>query len=117
MLAHQNRSGRSIQRPRHSVEIAPGVFQLRVGFVNVFLVDTGDGGWSLVDAGLPGYSGTVAGEAAALFGPDQPPRTIILTHGHFDHVGSLRALARSWDAPVFPPPLELPYLSGLSSYP
>ncbi|HXV97258.1 MAG TPA: MBL fold metallo-hydrolase, partial [Anaerolineae bacterium] len=42
---------------------------------------------------------------------------IILTHGHFDHVGALKELAMEWNVPVYAHHLEIPYLTGLSSYP
>lgn len=42
---------------------------------------------------------------------------ILLTHGHFDHVGSVEKLARWWDVPVYAHPLEHPFLNGTSSYP
>jgi glyoxylase-like metal-dependent hydrolase (beta-lactamase superfamily II) len=58
----------------------------------------------------------VAG-AGGLFGSHRPPSAILLTHAHFDHVGSLRALLDRWDVPVFAHELELPYLTGRSSYP
>ena len=41
----------------------------------------------------------------------------MLTHGHFDHVGSARQLADAWDVPLYAHPLEVPYLTGLSDYP
>ena len=41
----------------------------------------------------------------------------MLTHGHFDHVGSLRSLAERWDALIYAHELELPYLDGRSDYP
>ena len=37
---------------------------------------------------------------------------IILTHGHFDHVGSLADLLEDWKVPVYAHELELPYLTG-----
>jgi glyoxylase-like metal-dependent hydrolase (beta-lactamase superfamily II) len=101
---------------RASVEIAPGVRQMRVGFVNLFLVGE-PGNWVLVDAGLPGYARAIVREAERVFGPGARPRAVALTHGHFDHVGSLRALTQHWDVPVYAHRLELPYLTGRSSYP
>jgi len=55
--------------------------------------------------------------ATELFGEGSRPKSIILTHGHFDHVGSLLKLAEEWDVPVYAHYLELPYLTGKSSYP
>jgi glyoxylase-like metal-dependent hydrolase (beta-lactamase superfamily II) len=37
---------------------------------------------------------------------------IIMTHGHFDHVGVLEDLAETWQAPVYAHELERPYLDG-----
>lgn len=41
----------------------------------------------------------------------------MLTHGHFDHVGSLQALAEHWNVPIYAHPDELPFLTGRSKYP
>ena len=71
----------------------------------------------LVDAGLPGTKGLIKDAAAARFGADARPVAIIMTHGHFDHVGALEALTHEWDAPVYAHQLELPYLNGCASYP
>jgi glyoxylase-like metal-dependent hydrolase (beta-lactamase superfamily II) len=68
--------------------------------------------WVLVDAGLPGSAGTIRRHAAEIFGSEARPAAIILTHGHFDHVGALLTLATEWDVPVYAHPLELPYLTG-----
>jgi glyoxylase-like metal-dependent hydrolase (beta-lactamase superfamily II) len=40
-----------------------------------------------------------------------------MTHGHFDHRGSLIDLADKWDVPVYCHHQEMPYLTGEASYP
>lgn len=102
------------------VEVLPDLAFLRVAMVNVYFYGrsgAGDRGWVLVDAGLPGSAGSIAEAAARRFGPGARPAAIVLTHGHVDHVGALETLARRWEVPVFAHQLELPYLTGRSSYP
>ena len=103
-----------------ALEVGPGVAYRRLGIVNVVLLgDPGEGdrSWVLVDAGLPGTAGAIAEAAAERFGEGLRPAAIVLTHGHFDHVGALAELAARWDAPVHAHPLERPYLDGSSAYP
>jgi glyoxylase-like metal-dependent hydrolase (beta-lactamase superfamily II) len=98
--------------------ITRGVYRLRTLMVNVYFVaeHTGDASpWVLVDTGLAGYAGVIRREAERLF--TRGPSAIVLTHGHRDHVGGLPLLADAWGAPVYAHPMELPYLSGRSSYP
>ena len=100
-------------------QVAPGVTQLRIQrFVNVYFVETGlPGEWVLVDTGLPGSAHTIGAAAAELFGEDNRPKAILLTHGHLDHLGAARELASRWDVPVLAHPLELPYITGQAFYP
>ncbi len=99
-------------------QVTPDVWGMRIVFVNVFMIAGGDGQWVLIDAGLKGSAGRIKAMAAELFGENHPPAAIILTHGHFDHVGALKILLEEWtDVPVYAHSLELPYLTGLSSYP
>lgn len=101
-------------------DVTGDVFGLKTLFANVFFIGTPGPGnsWVLVDAGLMGYAGQIKKRAEQLFGPKARPDAIVLTHGHADHAGSLSALLKEWgDVPVYAHRLELPYLTGKSSYP
>lgn len=108
-------------RLRGSVlEVVDDVACLPLSIVNVYFFGergAGDRRWVLIDAGLAFSGRRIAHAAAERFGPDSRPAAIILTHGHFDHVGALPSLAERWDVPVFAHELEMPYLTGRSSYP
>ncbi len=109
-----------VRDPDGLTHVTGDVGQLRTAIVNLFLVGmpgAGDGGWTLVDAGMHGSAGTIRRAAERRFGAGARPAAIVLTHGHFDHVGALRELAEGWDVPVYAHPLELPYLTGRSEYP
>ena len=98
------------------IEVARDVAFMRCAIVNVAAV--GDRSrWILVDAALPAYAGAIRDAAEQRFGVNARPAAIILTHAHFDHVGSLEELLRDWDVPVFAHRFETPYLSGRSPYP
>ena len=101
-------------------EIAPDLAYRRLVMVNVVFVGqpgAGDRNWVLVDAGVMGTKVLITGAAEARFGAGARPSAIILTHGHFDHVGALEDLAAEWDVPVYAHELERPYLDGSASYP
>lgn len=93
---------------------------LRTVIANVFFVGRAgaeDRGWTLVDAGVFGSARWIRAAAEQRFGSDARPASIILTHGHFDHVGALKELADGWDVPIYAHQLELPYLTGQTPYP
>jgi glyoxylase-like metal-dependent hydrolase (beta-lactamase superfamily II) len=97
--------------------VAEGVTGARILFVNVYAVSIEGGGWTLIDAGLPFSADRIRKWAATHFGEQKAPAAIVLTHGHFDHVGAVKDLADAWNVPVFAHRLELPYLTGKSKYP
>ncbi|AIF42307.1 MBL fold metallo-hydrolase [Virgibacillus sp. SK37] len=75
------------------------------------------GDWVLVDAGLPNAAPEIKSVVVDRFGRGSKPSAIILTHGHFDHVGGLADLIDEWEVPVYAHQLELPYLQGQKNYP
>jgi len=102
-----------------SEPVALGITYLRTLMVNVFFVAQDEGRespWVLVDAGLPGHANAIRRAAQERFG-ERPPSAIVLTHGHFDHRGSLQALLSTWRVPVYAHLLEFPYLTGQAAYP
>jgi len=97
--------------------IAPRIAGLRVLIVNVYAISRPSGEWVLIDCGLPHSQGRIRRWAEDHFGHGRRPDYILLTHGHFDHTGSVEELAAEWDVPVYVHPLELPYVTGQSEYP
>lgn len=98
--------------------VAPGVWRIKDLFVNMYLIhNPSDNKWVLLDAGLKNSAAKVKKVSEHLFWPETSPSAIVLTHAHFDHVGSLQKLAEEWDVPVYAHALEKPYLTGASSYP
>jgi glyoxylase-like metal-dependent hydrolase (beta-lactamase superfamily II) len=101
-------------------EIAPDIAYKRLILVNVVFVGmpgAGDREWLLIDTGIPGSAGAIKRASKKRFGENSRPAAIIMTHGHFDHVGALKTLADEWDAAIYAHNLEQPYLDGRSSYP
>lgn len=100
------------------VEVLHDVYCYTDQIVNLVLVGKPDqGAFVLVDAGMPGSAKEIISVAEARFGSRAKPKAIVLTHGHFDHVGSLIELLEYWNVPVYAHAAELPYLNGTQSYP
>ncbi|WNC16602.1 MBL fold metallo-hydrolase [Brevibacillus brevis] len=98
--------------------VAPNLDCHCIQIVNIAFISQAEGqaGWFLVDTGMPKSADDILAAAEAKFG-GQPPAAILLTHGHFDHVGAVAELAERWRVPVFAHELEFPYLTGQTDYP
>lgn len=100
------------------VEVLKDIYCYTDQIVNLVLYgEPGQGSFVLVDAGMPGSAKEIISVAEARYGTDCRPEAILLTHGHFDHVGSLLELVDHWKVPVYAHPAEMPYLDGTRSYP
>jgi glyoxylase-like metal-dependent hydrolase (beta-lactamase superfamily II) len=96
-------------------EVAEDVWYLPIVMANVYFLGKKNGPWVLVDAGVRGGGWRIKQAAMDTFG--QAPECIVLTHGHFDHIGGLPQLAQEWNVPVYAHALETPFLNGSSDYP
>jgi glyoxylase-like metal-dependent hydrolase (beta-lactamase superfamily II) len=101
-------------------EVSIDIYCYCIQFVNICLIGNPTSKsktWFLVDAGMPHASDTIIQLAEDRFGTMTKPQGIILTHGHFDHVGSIAELLERWDVPVYAHEQEIPYLTGKANYP
>jgi len=97
-------------------EIAEDLAYLRTSISNVYFLGNKHA-WTLVDTGVVAYADAIREAAGERFGADSRPRSIMLTHGHFDHSAGALELAKHWNVPVYAHQLEFPYLTGKSAYP
>jgi glyoxylase-like metal-dependent hydrolase (beta-lactamase superfamily II) len=68
-------------------EVVPGLYQLTNKNINAFLLDGGDDGLVLIDAGLPDQAELLE-EGIRSIGRDPSDLTsIVITHAHPDHLG------------------------------
>ncbi len=103
-----------------SYEVAQDVLCVQFPLVNLFMIGkpgAQSGQWVLVDAGTANSSEAILNIAAERFGEESMPSSIILTHGHFDHIGAIKDILANWNIPVYAHEYEMPYLTGRKEYP
>lgn len=100
------------------IQVLPDLYSFTIQIVNIMLVgDPKTQDFVLVDSGMPDSADEIISIVEDRFGPESRPKAIILTHGHFDHVGAIIELVEKWNVPVFAHELEMPFLTGQKSYP
>ncbi|UOE96406.1 MBL fold metallo-hydrolase [Alkalihalobacillus sp. LMS39] len=100
------------------LEVVRDVYCHTVQIVNICLVENPEtNDFVLIDAGMPKSADEIIRITEKRFGEGSKPKAIILTHGHFDHVGAIIELVKHWQVPVYAHELELPYVTGKISYP
>lgn len=85
-------------------QIVRGVYQIPIGIVNAFLLDSGD--LTLIDTGVPGSAETILTAVREIGRDPQDIKHILVTHLHTDHAGSLLALKEATGAPALMHPLD-----------
>lgn len=100
-------------------EVLPDLFCYTNQIVNVCFVGDPNRNdeWVLIDTGMPESANRIIKEIENRFGENRKPKAILLTHGHFDHVGAVVDLVRKWNVPVYAHEMEMPFLTGKKSYP
>lgn len=105
------------QMGKSGIPLRPDVYISMDHTVNsVFVEVPEENGFILIDTGMPNRAENFIQTAEELFGKDAKPLAILLTHGHFDHVGSVIELVKAWHVPVYAHPNEMPYLTGQRKY-
>ncbi|MFD1415092.1 MBL fold metallo-hydrolase [Oceanobacillus jeddahense] len=100
------------------IEVLPDIYCYTIQIVNIcFVKEQGTDNFILIDAGMPQSADKIIAITEERFGKNSRPKAIILTHGHFDHVGAAVDLVKHWNIPVYAHKLELPYLTGKQNYP
>ena len=69
------------------LQISPHLWQLKMGMVNAYLLETDDG-VLLVDAGWPNRTEAIFNAVQESGHNPADIRNLVLTHGHIDHAGS-----------------------------
>ena len=87
----------------------------RLAMVNIVFIGQPGESWILIDAGVTGFTNSIEEAVQERF-EGCAPAAIVLTHGHFDHIGCLTNLAEKWNVPIFAHELEVPYLNGSKAY-
>jgi glyoxylase-like metal-dependent hydrolase (beta-lactamase superfamily II) len=101
------------------INVTEDVYCLPIQIVNVCFIGNPQvsNEFVLIDAGMPDSEEMIITGAIERFGNDCKLKAVVLTHGHFDHIGALKEITKKWDVPVYAHEHEAPYLTGKTDYP
>jgi glyoxylase-like metal-dependent hydrolase (beta-lactamase superfamily II) len=91
--------------------IAEGVYRIPAKHANTYLVEA-DNGLVLVDTGMPGSEKRILKAVASLGRKASDVKLILLTHRHWDHIGSAAALKKNTSGTLVSHAFEKPYVAG-----
>jgi glyoxylase-like metal-dependent hydrolase (beta-lactamase superfamily II) len=101
-------------------QVTPHIHKLNLPFVGgrlevgMWLVQHAVG-WTVIDAGAPGFEELIMRQVLACTG-GQPPSRLLFTHGHIDHGAAADLMVQTWGLPVAAGRAEIPYLLGPTPY-
>jgi glyoxylase-like metal-dependent hydrolase (beta-lactamase superfamily II) len=103
-----------VSQMRH---IAPDVYLLEgLRGSNIYFLNSKDG-YTLIDSGLPNQTNRIAAQLHEAGYALSQLRSLVLTHGHGDHVGSAAELAHRSGAQVMAHRQDIPYIEQTQPLP
>ena len=88
------------------LQVTPSVWQLKMGMVNSYLLETEDG-LLLIDAGWPNKIDKIFAAVRESGHNPTDIRHLVLTHGHIDHAGSAAEVRRRTGARTYAHAIDL----------
>jgi glyoxylase-like metal-dependent hydrolase (beta-lactamase superfamily II) len=82
-------------------QILPSLYRVPLKAVNAFVIDLGDDGLVLIDAGTPDDTKAILDVVGELGRRSADVRHILVTHCHADHAGGLAELKKATGAPAY----------------
>ena len=87
-------------------QILPSLYRVPLKAVNAFVIDLGDDGLVLIDAGTPDDTKAILDVVGELGRRSADVRHILVTHCHADHAGGLAELKKATGAPAYMHPAD-----------
>jgi len=98
------------------VKIVDGLYQIE-GSVNIFVIDDGEAGVTIIDAGMPRSVNKIVDTVKAIGRTVGDVKHILISHADIDHVGSLAPLVEATNATVMTSEISKPYIESKQAPP